>query len=45
MKILKFRIAGVDPSNTEAMRPRIWKISEREKSMQLGTNVFKYVLA
>ena len=24
---------------------RIWKISEREKSMQLGTNVFKYVLA
>jgi hypothetical protein len=45
MKILKFRIAGVDPSNTEAMRPRIWKISEREKSMQLGINVFKYVLA
>ena len=38
-------LQGVDPRHTEAMRPRIWKISEREKSMQLGTNVFKYVLA
>ena len=45
MKNFECRIAGLDPRNTEAMWPSIWKIPESQKTRQLGTNTFKYVLA